>query len=93
MHSKTAGDSVRPGCFCLIFTRLFSKIENTRRLLQPVDVLKAKARDCMNSKEVGELRRRLAPDKNAITHIYGCFVNGSGEIVADIQESMGTITQ
>ena len=47
----------------------------------------------MNSKEVGELRRRLAPDKNAITHIYGCFVNGSGEIVADIQESMGTITQ
>lgn len=47
----------------------------------------------MNQKEVSELRRRLAPDKNAVTHIYGCFVSGSGEVIADIQESVGMLTQ
>ena len=27
----------------------------------------------MNEKEIAELRRRLKPEKNAITHIVGCF--------------------
>ena len=27
----------------------------------------------MNEKEVGELRRRLRPEKNSITHIRGCY--------------------
>ena len=36
----------------------------------------------MNEKEVGELRRRLRPEKNSITHIRGCYVNEMGESVA-----------
>ncbi len=47
----------------------------------------------MNQKEVGELRRRLSPDKNAISHIYGCYVNGSKEMIADLDASVGVITQ
>lgn len=47
----------------------------------------------MNQKEVAEIRRRFSPDKNAVSHIYGCFVNSSGEMIADLQESVGTMTQ
>lgn len=36
----------------------------------------------MNRKEISELRRRLSPDKNAIGHIYGCYVNTKKEIIA-----------
>lgn len=43
----------------------------------------------MNQKELGELRRRFRPDKNAVTHIYGCYVNGgSKEIISDLNESI-----
>ena len=38
----------------------------------------------MNEKEVGELRRRLRPEKNSITHIRGCYVNEMGESVAQL---------
>ena len=34
----------------------------------------------MNQKELGELRRRLRPDKCAIKCIYGCYVNGNKEL-------------
>ena len=40
----------------------------------------------MNQKELNELRRRWKPDKNAISRIYGCFVNGNKEIVTDLDE-------
>lgn len=43
----------------------------------------------MNQKELGELRRRWKPEKNAVGHIYGCFVNSAREIVADLDESLG----
>ncbi|MBQ7681194.1 MAG: DUF4317 family protein, partial [Oscillibacter sp.] len=36
----------------------------------------------MNLKEVNELRRRFRPEKNAISRIYGCYVNGNREIVS-----------
>ena len=36
----------------------------------------------MNDKEVSELRRRLRPDKNNISHIYGCYVNERREILS-----------
>lgn len=42
----------------------------------------------MNRKEVNELRRRLRPDRNNITHIYGCYVNAAGETVSTFEESM-----
>jgi len=47
----------------------------------------------MNQKELNELRRRWKPDKNAISRIYGCFVNGNKEIVTDLDESLGMMTQ
>lgn len=40
----------------------------------------------MNTKEVSELRRRWQAEKNAVKRIYGCYVNASGEIVADLNE-------
>lgn len=47
----------------------------------------------MNQKELGELRRRFRPDKSAVTHIYGCYVNSSREIVSYLDEPMGTMPQ
>ena len=31
----------------------------------------------MNNKEVRELKRRLQPAKNNITHLYGCYGNSA----------------
>lgn len=47
----------------------------------------------MNQKELGELRRRFRPDKSAVTHIYGCYVNSSREIVSYLDESLGAMPQ
>lgn len=47
----------------------------------------------MNQKEVSELRRRWRPEKNAVSRIYGCFVNGGKEIVSDLDESLGTMPE
>lgn len=47
----------------------------------------------MNQKELNELRRRFRPDKNAISRIYGCYVNGAREIVAEIDTSLGTMPE
>ena len=47
----------------------------------------------MNQKEVSELRRRWQPEKNAASHIYGCFVNANKEIVADLDESLGRMPE
>lgn len=47
----------------------------------------------MNQKEINELRRRWKPDKNAVSRIYGCFVNNNREIVADLDEFLGMMPQ
>lgn len=47
----------------------------------------------MIQKEINELRRRLAPGKNNISRIYGCFVNGNREIVSYLDESLGQISE
>ena len=47
----------------------------------------------MTTKELGELRRRFSPDKNAISRIYGCYVNRSKEVIAYLDESLGRLTQ
>ncbi len=36
----------------------------------------------MNDKEVSELRRRLRPEGNNISHIYGCYLNERREILS-----------
>ena len=47
----------------------------------------------MNTKEVSELRRRWQAEKNAVKRIYGCYVNASGEIVADLDEPLSLMPQ
>lgn len=47
----------------------------------------------MNEKEIAELRRRFRPDRNNITHIRGCFVNESREIVSQFDQSLGMMGQ
>lgn len=47
----------------------------------------------MNQKELNELRRRWKQDKNTISRVYGCFVNGNKEIITDLDESLGMMTQ
>lgn len=41
----------------------------------------------MNIKEIGEIRRRIRRDRSNMTQIYGCYVNESGEIVSQFQQS------
>ena len=47
----------------------------------------------MNQKEVGELRRRWRPEKNAVSRIYGCYVNSRREVISYIDESLRTMPQ
>ena len=47
----------------------------------------------MIEKEVAELRRRFRPDKSNITHIRGCYVNESGEIVAEFNQALSLLSQ
>lgn len=47
----------------------------------------------MNKKEIAELRRRFKPDKANIGRVYGCFVNGKGEVVSYLDESVALLPQ
>lgn len=47
----------------------------------------------MNTKEIGELRRRVRRDRSNITHIYGCYVNSSKEIVSEFRQSIATMPE
>ena len=47
----------------------------------------------MNEKEVAEIRRRFRPDKSAITHIQGCYVNENREIVSRFDQSLAMMSQ
>lgn len=45
----------------------------------------------MNQKELLEIRKRFKPDKDSISHIYGCYVNASKEIVSQMDLSVGVM--
>ncbi len=47
----------------------------------------------LNKKEIGELSRRWKPEKCAVSRIYGCYVGSGKRIVADLDESLGRMTQ
>jgi len=47
----------------------------------------------MTQKEIAELRWRFRPDKSAINHIYGCYVNGNREIISYLDEPLGIMPQ
>ena len=47
----------------------------------------------MNQKELNEIRRRMAPNKNNISKIYGCYVNSSKAIISYLDESFGIMPE
>lgn len=47
----------------------------------------------MNQRELNELRRRFRPDRSGISRIYGCYVNGGGEIITEINASLGAMPE
>ena len=47
----------------------------------------------MNRKEIGEIRRRFNPDKNAISCVRGCYVNEKREIVSTFNKSLMSFPQ
>lgn len=47
----------------------------------------------MNTREIGEIRRRTRRDRSNIPTIYGCYVNGSKEIVSEFSQSVGLMPE
>lgn len=47
----------------------------------------------MRQKEIAEIRRRLQPERHAISHVYGCYVNEEKEIIATFAQSLGLMPQ
>ena len=47
----------------------------------------------MNTKELGELRRRFRPHKNAISHVYGCYVGATKEIIGEVDQSLALLSE
>lgn len=47
----------------------------------------------MTTKEIGELRRRFKSDRTNMTAVCGCYVSGSGEILATFRQSVGLMSE
>ena len=47
----------------------------------------------MNTKELGELRRRFRPNKNAINHVYGCYVGAAKDIIGEVDQSLAMLSE
>ena len=47
----------------------------------------------MNTKEIGEIRRRARRDRSNMTALYGCYVNDNKEIVSEFRQSTGMMPE
>ena len=47
----------------------------------------------MNTKEIGEIRRRVRRDRSNMTAIYGCYVNDNKEIISQFRRSTATMSE
>ena len=47
----------------------------------------------MNEKEIGEIRRRITPDKTSIQRIRGCYVTEQGEILSTFNSSLAMLNE
>ena len=47
----------------------------------------------MNTKEIGEIRRRQRRDRSNMTAIYGCYVNDKKEIISEFRQSLGMMPE
>ena len=47
----------------------------------------------MNTKEIGEIRRRQRRDRSNMTTIFGCYVNDKKEIISEFSQSLGMMPE
>ena len=47
----------------------------------------------MTNKEIGELRRRMKPDRTNLTAVYGCYVASIGEVLSTFREPFGLMAE
>lgn len=47
----------------------------------------------MNTKEIGEIRRRVRRDRSNMTAIYGCYVNENKEVITEFRQSTGIMPE
>ena len=47
----------------------------------------------MNTKEIGEIRRRIRRDRSNMTAIYGCYVNNNKEIVSEFRQPTSMMSE
>lgn len=47
----------------------------------------------MNTKEIGEIRRRQRRDRSNMTHVYGCYINDKKEIISQFSRSTGMMSE
>ena len=47
----------------------------------------------MNTKEIGEIRRRVRRDRSNMTALFGCYVNNNQEIVSEFRQSTGMMPE
>lgn len=47
----------------------------------------------MNTKEIGEIRRRQRRDRSNMTAIYGCYVSDKKEIISEFSRSTGMMSE
>ena len=47
----------------------------------------------MNTKEVGEIRRRVRRDRSNMTAIYGCYVGENKEIITEFRQSTAMMSE
>lgn len=47
----------------------------------------------MNEKEIGEIRRRITPDKTSIQRIRGCYVTEQREIISTFNSSLAMLNE
>lgn len=47
----------------------------------------------MNTKEIGEIRRRIRKERSNMTAIYGCYVNDNKEMISSFRLSTGMMSE
>lgn len=47
----------------------------------------------MNTKEIGEIRRRQRRERSNMTAIYGCYVNDNKQIISEFKQSVGLMPE
>lgn len=47
----------------------------------------------MNTKEIGEIRRRVRRDRSNMTALFGCYVNDNKEMIAEFRQSTGIMPE